>query len=265
MRMRRLWLLGWILCGAIACLGAEPDWVAHMKEVHGKPGGKKGVIVKYGDSITYTRAFFCPLQWGPKNVPAELKDTAKWIKGYIQKECWKWEGGANGCYSGTTADWGLKGMDKWLKKHNPEVALIMWGTNDTKKKISKEKYKATMSGIVDKVLANGTIPVLYTIPPRASQGSKADVKKVVESYVEAVREIAAEKKIPLIDFYQEILTRQPTDFGKTLMGDELHPSYPKGHQNDFKEESLKLSGYTLRNYLTLKMLHEIRMNVLEAK
>lgn len=261
--MRRFCLLGLILCGALTCLSAEPEWVGHMKEVHAKFTGKKGVIVKYGDSITYTRAFFCPLQWGPKNVPAELNDTVKWLKSYVQKECWNWEGGENGCYSGTTADWGLKGMDGWLKKHNPEIALIMWGTNDTKQKVPKEKYKATMAGIVDKVLANNTIPVLYTIPPRVSQTSKEDVKKVVESYVEAVREIAAEKKVPLIDFYQEILTRQPTDFGKTLMGDELHPSYPKAHQNNFSEESLKQSGYTLRNYLALKMLHEIRTQVLE--
>jgi hypothetical protein len=262
MRMRYLAL--WILC-SVAAFGAEPDWAAPMKEVHAKFAGKKGVLVKYGDSITFTRAFLCPLQWDAKNVPAELADTLKWLKGYVQKECWNWEGAENGCNSGTTADWGLKGIDGWLKKHNPEVALIMWGTNETKQSVPKEKYKATMAAIVDKVLANGTVPVLYTIPPRASQGGDEKVKKVVESYVEAVREIASEKKIPLIDFYQEILTRQPTDFGKTLMGDELHPSYPEKHQNNFSEESLKLSGYTLRNFLTLKMLGEVRKYVLEAK
>jgi len=86
---------------------------------------------------------------------------------------------------------------------------------------------------------------------------------LVEGYVKVVRDLAAEKKIPLIDFYKEIMDRQPENFAKTLLGDQLHPSYPEGHQNSFSEESLKLSGYTLRNYLTLKTFDQIYQNVLK--
>jgi hypothetical protein len=39
--------------------------------------------------------------------------------------------------------------------------------------------------------------------------------------------------------------------------DGVHPSYPKKHQNDFSEESLRNSGYTLRNYLTLLKYAEV--------
>ena len=257
-----------LLLALVAALGSQaadqPDWASHMQEVHAKYKGKPGVVAQWGDSITFTMAFWCPLNYGHKYVPAELADTEKWLPKYVAKQCWRdWKGPEYGNNSGTTADWGLKGADGWLAKENPEVALIMWGTNDTKGKLPKEKYKAIIAGIVDKALANGTIPVLYTIPPRVSQTTDAAMATVVESYVAAVREIATEKKVPLIDFYKEIMDRQPKDFGKTLMGDELHPSYPDGHQNSFDDESLKLSGYTLRNFLTLKMFNDLRGAVLK--
>ena len=84
--------------------------------------------------------------------------------------------------------------------------------------------------------------------------------EVVESYVKAMRELAVEKKIPLIDFYKEIIDRRPQDFNKSLMGDTLHPS--DDGKGSFSEESLKNSGYSLRNYLTLQTFAEVHKVVL---
>jgi hypothetical protein len=120
-----------------------------------------------------------------------------------------------------------------------------------------------MAKVVDACLANGTIPVLYTIPPRGDQAGNKQTTELMEAYIKTIRDLTAEKKIPLIDFYKEILDRQPEKFATTLLGDQLHPSYPEGHQNSFSEESLKLSGYTLRNYLTLKTFDEIYQSVLK--
>jgi hypothetical protein len=240
------------------------NWVEPMRKVHASFKGKPGTIAQYGDSITITMAFFVPLSDNIQNLPTDLEGAHKAMKKYVRPECWRgWKGPDNGNEGGTTSDWGLKGIDGWLKKQNPELALIMWGTNDSKHGAAGTAYKTQMAQIVDKVIANGTIPILYTIPPRGDQAGNAEVTKRMEEYVKAVREIAAEKNVPLIDFYKEIMDRQPENFHKTLLGDQLHPSYPDGHQNKFDEESLKLSGYTLRNYLTLKMFGQIFGQILE--
>jgi hypothetical protein len=257
-------LIAMCLCAMIwTAAGAEqPAWVENMRIVHASFKGKAGTIAQYGDSISVTLAFFAPLQWEVKN-PGDQETNLKNLRAYVAKECWNWKGPEHGNQGGSEAKWGLDGIDGWLKKHNPEIALIMWGTNDSKHRAAGTGYKETLGKLVDKVLANGTIPVLYTIPPRGDQAGNKEVTARMEEYVKAVRELAAEKKVPLIDFYKEILDRQPENFHTTLLGDALHPSYPKEHQNNFSAESLKQSGYTLRNYLTLKMFGEIFDSVLK--
>jgi lysophospholipase L1-like esterase len=249
---------------AIAAAADAPGWTEAMKTVHAKFKGKPGAVACYGDSITVTMAFFTPMLYELKDLTPDLATAQETMKKYVQPQCWRdWKEAENGNASGTESQWGADGIGGWLKKQNPEIAFIMWGTNDSKHGPAGPAYKANMAKVVDACLANGTIPVLYTIPPRGDQAGDKKLTELMEGYVKIVRELAAEKKIPLIDFYKEIMDRQPEKFATTLLGDQLHPSFPEGHQNSFSEESLKLSGYTLRNYLTLKMFDEIYKGVLK--
>lgn len=261
--MKRLTLaVVWLACLAAAVIGAD-EWVEPMRAVHAKFTGQRGTVAQFGDSITITMAFFTPLSMDHKNVPDDLKEAHAWIRKYVQPRCWRaWKGPQFGNEGRTTTEWGVANIQGWLKKLNPEVALIMWGTNDTYQGPRPPKYTDNLRLIVQACLDNGTIPILYTIPPKGDQAGNPKNTELVESFVEAARTVAAEKKIPLVDFYKEIMTRQPTDFHKTLLGDSLHPSYPKEYQLDFSEEALKNSGYTLRNYLTLKALWEVYQKVL---
>jgi hypothetical protein len=124
-------------------------------------------------------------------------------------------------------------MDKWLKKMNPELAVVMWGTNDTYRGPHPPKYTQNLSEIIQKILDNGTVPILYTIPPVGDQTNNPAKTKLVEGFVQAARDVAKEKQVPLVDFYAQIMARQPVNFAKTLMGDNLHPSYPPQYANDF--------------------------------
>ena len=242
---------------------AEEYWVEPMKKARAKFTGQAGTVAQFGDSITITMAFFVPLDADIKNLPADLKAAHDWMRGYVQARCWRvWKGAEYGNEGGTTTAWGLQNMDGWLKKLNPEVALVMWGTNDTYRGPHPPKYTENLRAIVDKCLANGTVPILYTIPPTGNQTNNPKQTQHIESFVAAARAVAAEKKIPLVDFYKEMMTRQPTDFAKTLLGDNLHPSYPQQYQRDFSEVALKNSGYTLRNYLTLKAYYRVHQQVL---
>lgn len=239
------------------------DWVEPMKQVHTRFTGQRGTVAQFGDSITITMAFFVPLSADVRNLPDDLKDAHKWIRGYVQGRCWRvWKGADYGNEGRTTSEWGLKNMDGWLKKLNPEVALIMWGTNDTYLGPRPPKYTGNLREIVQKCLDNGTVPILYTIPPVGNQAGNAERTAYIETFVDAARTVAKEKKVPLIDFYQEMIDRRPTDFAKALLGDNLHPSYPGPYQRDFSEVALKNSGYTLRNYLTLKRYWQVHQEVL---
>ena len=254
-------LITTLLAGA--ALGAEEPWVEHMKTVHAKFTGQAGTVMEVGDSITITMAFFTPLQGEIKNLPDDLKPAHKWLLDYVQNRCWTaWKGPEWGNNGQMTSNWGATNIDGWIKKMNPEVALIMFGTNDLGAGPKPPEYDQKMKKIVTSCLENGTIPVLYTIPPVGRQAGDAKQTAYVETFVDAVRKLAAEQKVPLIDYYKEMITRQPKEFAAKLLGDGVHPSYPKEYQNDFSEEGLKNSGYTLRNYVTLKALWEINNGVL---
>jgi len=138
----------------------------------------------------------------------------------------------------------------------------MWGTNDTYRGPKPPEYTDNLRTVIQKCLDNGTVPILYTIPPKGGQARSEKERRHVEAFVEAARSVAREKHVPLIDFYQAILGRQPTDFARTLLGDNLHPSYPERCRRDFSDDALKHSGYTLRNYLTLRMYHDVYQKVL---
>ena len=100
--------------------------------------------------------------------------------------------------------WAHDNVDAWLKKHNPETALIMFGTNDLHD-LDAPEYAKRLRAVVRKCLDNGTVVILSTIPPRHGYEEKS------AAFSAAVREIALELKAPLTDYHAEILRRRPTD------------------------------------------------------
>jgi len=250
------------------------EWVGAMREVHARFRGKKGTFAHFGDSITVTMAFWSPLQYSRKNASPDMEKAFALVKGHQREECWgKWKGGEYGNDGGMTIRWASENVDRWLKRLDPEAALIMFGTNDLGA-LELPEYEAKTREVVGKCLANGTVVILSTIPPRHGAGEKG------EKFAEAVRKIAREMKVPLVDFYAEVLKRRPDDWDgagekfkeyrdydvPTLISrDGVHPSYPKKYADDFSEEGLRSSGYTLRSYLVLLKYAEVIREVFEAK
>jgi lysophospholipase L1-like esterase len=115
---------------------------------------------------------------------------------------------------------------------------------------------------VKRCLDNGTIVILSTIPPRSGKLDQA------RQFSDVDKKIAADMKLPLVDFFGECLKRRPDDWDGTLAKfndgnkdgydvatliskDGVHPSNPKKFSGDYSEEGLRSSGFVLRNYLTL--------------
>ena len=264
--------LGLIVALALISLAApnvtadEPEWVQPMRKVYATTKGEKGVLMHLGDSITYSMAYFAPLQYaGDAKMSPATREALNLINGYMKKDCYRWKGGEKGNYSGQTASWGRENADKWTDSLKPEVALIMFGTNDIRRG-SVEVHEKNLRALVRTCLDNGVVVILSTIPPMHGFDEK------VRETVEVQRKLAIDMKVPLIDFYAHVLNRRPTDwdgnlkqfegFSKwevpTLISkDGVHPSNPKQWQGDYREEGLARNGNVLRSYLALLAYAEV--------
>ena len=241
---------------------ARPAWVEPMRKVHARFTGQKGTLAQFGDSITVTLAFWTPMLYAaPKNMDEATAADYALVKDYLQEKCWRqWKGPEFGSAGRMTIRWAHENIDDWLRGMNPEVALIMFGTNDLNA-LEVEEYEQKTREVVRKCLANGTVVILSTIPPRHGRLEKA------QEFAEAVRRVGRDLHVPVCDYMAAILQRRPDDWDGTLekfrpregydvltliAGDGVHPSNPREFQNDFSEKALATNGYTLRNYLVLR-------------
>jgi hypothetical protein len=263
------------LCSPAAHAEKAPDWALAMKKVRSRFTGKPGTVALFGDSISVSLAFWAPLRGDPKKMSADMAKDHALVKKYLRPACWaEWRGPKFGNEGSTTIRWAHDNVGQWLKTHNPEVAVIMFGTNDLGQLELKEFQQKT-ADVVDRCLKNGTVVLLTTLPPRSGLLEKS------KKFAAAVRDIAKAKKVPLIDYQAEILKRRPDDWDgalpkfKNVPGSEyevptliardgVHPSNPKAYQ-DFSSKSLSRNGFALRNYLTLRAYADVVRRALPAR
>jgi lysophospholipase L1-like esterase len=251
----------------------EEGWVAAMKRVHANFRGRVGTFAQFGDSITVSRAFWFSLRYDRKNAPEGMAEAFKVVSGHMLEDCWDRKGPQYGNEGQMTIRWAHQNVDRWLRELNPEVAIIMFGTNDLDQ-LEIEEYESKIRQVVKKCLDNGTIVILSTIPPRHGRAEKA------AAFAQTVRKIAGELKVPLTDYHAEVLRRRPDDWDGALeqfrqyegyevptliSRDGVHPSNPREYQGDYSAEALQKNGYSLRNYLVLLKYAEVIREVLQEE
>lgn len=253
--------IGFILMVFVAvplCFAADDYWVKPMTDVHKKFKGEKGMVALYGDSITYVDAFWTPIKGNVKNSGDIGDEKLKKVSGYIQEKSWNLKGESNGNKIGWSIRNGIQTIDKYLPKHNPEVAIVMFGGNDVERgNVKERRFEEEYTTFVNKILDNGTIVIISTMSPR--RGCEENVK----DFNDVIKKIAKEKGLPLIDYYGEVLKRRPSDWIGTLIDakDGLHPTTKAGGE-DWSVEGLKNSGYQLRNYIVMKKYIEVYDRIL---
>ncbi|NQT91157.1 MAG: DUF4091 domain-containing protein [Lentisphaerae bacterium] len=256
---KRIALSGLLLTVCLAASMAaeeEPYWYEPMKAINTEFEGNPGFVAQFGDSITASMAFwsafnFCdPVPFLPEDglpkMPAQWKRWRDIIKGARNKAA-----SGPGWRVGNL----LPAVEALLKKEQPEVAIIMIGTNDMN---AGPQYRAGLQTIIEKCLAARCIPILNTIPPR--RGRMDTVKQIND----VVRELAQKYKVPLVDYYAEILKRRPGETwdGTLISNDGVHPSAP--NTIDFSEANLRNSGYALRSWVNFLMYRDLYFKILNA-
>jgi parallel beta-helix repeat protein len=233
--------------------------VEAMRNVHADFEGQKGYVAQFGDSITYSMAFWTPIGWdAPEKfltvddgLPKTPKET-RWrdhVKGTRDK------GPKFANYSGWKVGQLNKTVDAVLETEKPETAIIMIGTNDISGGKVPATYRAELTEVLQKCLKAHCIPIVNTIPPRRERN------EAVEEINAIIREVAKENKVPLVDFHAEILRLRPGKSwdGTIISKDGVHPS--GGKSNEYTEDNMKNCGYALRNWLNFLALRQLQFRV----
>ncbi len=242
------------------------DWRTEIIRVHSRFRGRPGTFAHFGDSITESHAFWAPLKAARKDAPAQMVDAFRRVESYMRPECWQdWKGPEYGNQGGQTTRWADQNVGDWLERLEPEVALVMFGTNDLRDSGSDE-YRARLRSVVRRCLDRGTVVILSTIPPRHG------LEKKSAEFADVARQVAQELAVPLVDYHAEILKRRPDDWDgassdfrmftdynvPTLLArDGVHPSAPQQYRDCYSAQALRCHGYGLRNYLVLMKYAEV--------
>jgi len=252
-------------------------WVEPMKKVYAKFKGKKGTLAQYGDSITVSMAYLAGLSYGKtierKNMTPEVRKEMDLVQTYSDRKLWRaWKNASHGNTGNMMSNWLFGGVDGWQKKMQPEAATIMFGTNDIGR-IWPPQYTEYMAASCRRMMQDGTVPMLNSIPPCARGGHR--------EYWLAALSIAHGLKVPLIDYYAETMKRRPDDWNGRLKkfkdagwrgydvptivsGDGTHPSNPAKYRKDWSEKALSCNGFGLRDYMTLRMYYQVISKVFQA-
>lgn len=240
---------------------APPSWYEPMKKINAQFDGNPCYVAQFGDSITYSMAFWSafdytdPVPFLKDDGYPKVPEGKRWrdiIKGSRQK------GPDQGNYSGWTVGQVLAAAGAVLKRKKPEAAIIMVGTNDALGNSAPAGYREGLEKLIQMCLDAKCIPILNTIPPLRN------CMKGVEDINTIIRETAAKFNVPLVDYYSEIMKRQPGNaWDGTLIGqDGVHPS--GGKADDFSDENLKISGYALRSWLNFLMFRQLYFRILST-
>ena len=175
---------------------------------------RKATVVCFGDSIT-NRGYYEPLG---KLLNVET---------------------INAGVGGHSSAMGLRRIKKDVLDHQPDVVVVLFGTNDMRVDsprvyVPVTKYRKNLEAIVDACAEIDAHVVLCTPPPIEAatyftRHKKEDfeklggLEKALQDYGAAVQEVAEQHELPMVDL-NAILTDEPNWMSK----DGVHPS-PKGN------------------------------------
>jgi hypothetical protein len=261
-------------------LGKKESWdyVPAMRKVAQKFTGTEGVVLHLGDSITYASPYTAWARGGAGKTKedeailrwshcGEENDRDGWYLAHVDLP----KGGSYTAASGVRADQYLAGgfksltsLNQIIHKYHPQVAILMLGTNDAWAGRTPEAYATDMDTIVTRLLEHGTVVLLSTIPPLI------DNLALQGKYNDALWKLAEKHKLPVIDYYGEILARRPemTWDGTLLEKGDGHPTADRAGVTSTSAptpENLKQSGYLLRGWLSVKKLEEVKSRVLDKR
>jgi lysophospholipase L1-like esterase len=261
-----------------AVITEDWDWAAAMRAVaaQGREKNREGVVLSLGDSLTYANQ---STRWArkPQGGTPEEKAVLAWSHAGVKDDSDGWHlasvdasggGRSETAASGVRTDEYLRGgkaglppLQAIIAKYRPQVAFVLLGANDSTTGRKPEDVARDMATILDALLANGTIPVLQLVAPRADAAKDALTRQYNAEYLR----LARERKLPIIDLYGEFVTRAPDGAWKTqlLNKDGVHFTTDRAGGPP-SPENLANCGYLLRGWLAVQKLAEVKARAIDV-
>jgi hypothetical protein len=296
----------------------QSAWVTRGRSILTVPGKTDGFVLQIGDSITHSRAYSGWARAGQGRTADDLQ-VMNWARAApwsttqtdtTNKNGWYLTGADTTAQRGMTSSGGLTlaefitgccnggptmpaepdgafarqsianatytgnlQIDTLIAAFSDaQFAVLMLGTNDPQNPLRL----VDLETIVNKLEAAGIVPILSTIPPRNDSFSN---QLNIDFNID-VRTLAETRSLPLIDFYQEILLRQPgTTWINTLISsDGVHPTgagagygvasdpYTPGGDpwTHTTGDAAANVGYLLRSWLTVQKLKEVKLHIVDG-
>lgn len=138
------------------------------------------------------------------------------------------------------------------RQRRPAVSLIMFGPNDVRS-MSVERFNEQMSRVVVDSINSGVIPVLFTF---TSHPNAPYYEKTIE-FNNALVDIAEHYQTPLVNLW--LASRVLPDYGLDV--DRIHLRNSGSITISYEDGQEAYSGVALYNLLSLRMLHELRVEL----
>jgi len=173
----------------------RPVYDEHVRRIHAKGAGKvrKGHATLFGDSLTGATVY-------PQCAQSAFGTLTVNAFGYASMR----------------TDFGRNKVGEILDRDNPEFMFILYGTNNNK---AAERIPAAMddlAAIVKACEANGTVPILGTIPPRGWTPESAPEANFNRHVVELCRKL----EVPCGYIFEDF--QAAGDRRRHLSGDGVH-------------------------------------------
>ena len=194
-----------ILFSSTNCQAAEKS-----KLVSNLEAGKQQTVVTYGTSLTAGGAWVGQLS-------AELKRHYSALPLVI-----------NSGRSSMWSKWGVDNLETRVISKSPDTVFIEFTINDAflKYDTSVPQARSNLLNMVDRVLAANKACEIILMVMNPPIGVHLTSRPNIELYNQMVREVAAERRLMLIDHYpdwQNILKADPKQF-TALVPDGIHPN-----------------------------------------
>jgi lysophospholipase L1-like esterase len=138
----------------------------------------------------------------------------------------------NAGIGGNTSADGLKRFQSDVLEHKPQYVVLMFGLNDswidngkTASRLTVDEYRTNLREMISKLAAQEVKVVLMTPNPALPPAYGPERNAMLRPYVTAVRQLAAELGLPLIDVYRHFaeLALEHPDIN-SLFTDDMHPN-----------------------------------------
>ena len=136
----------------------------------------------------------------------------------------------NTAISGHTSQNILDDFDQRVARFQPNVVVLMIGTNDAGR-LSLQQYESNLIQLIEKIRERDAIPVLLTPNPIIT--SQDQYRKDLEKYVIVLRDVCEKNHVILVDNWAiwntELQEKYKNEAFQELLEDPIHPN-GLGHQ-----------------------------------